>query len=625
MLALRGSVLVVLALGLACSGEPGCTGSKHVEGPPARPCSINGMLFRDTPDVDFQQCGSSSLPLDGEVVACVKAALADQRPFVVQISGGGFDPRGDGPALVGAHFEGGYGVRMYIARGDTQGERTELQFVVTNPGSETLSTTVTNLKPYRCRMETQMPQGDDWVHADEHARRMVDAQDCVEWFDETQWRRQPWDSRHEAASVLRCGAEAKQTPASTTLPSLEDDVRRYVDDPAYRRAVLERDLTDRAPLYARARLARYSKSGDKGWETLSVRRWETAPLSVDDARAMKDTDRVPSDVEFSALDYDDPATWPKTDAEWVALGERVFFEYPFSLSAPIGEALRRGAALEDYGLMAYDGDYVGVRVARHDARPAHLAVTCAVCHASIGADGRPSAVRANRNYDFARLRIDGRAEAHEGGIDVTRFEDLSRLGPGRSDVQHDDTFNPYAFPDMGGIKDVPFLHHTANWRHAGTVTMAIRVETVFTRGGERGWRPPRVLMWALAKYFRSLPPPPPVREPDELSAAGQGVFEREDCDMCHAPPLFTADAPVDLDEIGTDAAAGTSKARGTGTWRVPSLRGVGGNAPYLHHGAFGTLEAMFAPGRQTSEPGHEFGLDLDEDDRSALLAYLRTI
>ena len=74
---------------------------------------------------------------------------------------------------------------------------------------------------------------------------------------------------------------------------------------------------------------------------------------------------------------------------------------------------------------------------------------------------------------------------------------------------------------------------------------------------------------------------------------------------------------------GTDPAAGTSPGRGTGYWRIPSLRGVGGNAPYLHHGAFPTLEAMFTPGRE--EPGHTFGLDLDAAERADLIAFLRTI
>ena len=52
--------------------------------------------------------------------------------------------------------------------------------------------------------------------------------------------------------------------------------------------------------------------------------------------------------------------------------------------------------------------------------------------------------------------------------------------------------------------------------------------------------------------------------------------------------------------------------------------GQGGRtAPYLHHGAVPSLEVMFDPARE--EPGHEFGLDLSESDRQALLAFLESI
>ena len=119
------------------------------------------------------------------------------------------------------------------------------------------------------------------------------------------------------------------------------------------------------------------------------------------------------------------------------------------------------------------------------------------------------------------------------------------------------------------------------------------------------------------------PESPDGSECIDASERGRAVFEAEGCDVCHTPPLYTASEPVELERIGTDSAAGASPARGTGSWRVPSLRGVGGNAPYLHHGAFATLEAMFEPGRD--EPGHEFGLGLTSDERADLIAFLRTI
>ncbi|MCU0671835.1 MAG: c-type cytochrome [Myxococcota bacterium] len=78
-------------------------------------------------------------------------------------------------------------------------------------------------------------------------------------------------------------------------------------------------------------------------------------------------------------------------------------------------------------------------------------------------------------------------------------------------------------------------------------------------------------------------------------------------------------------------------------YRVADLRGVWSTAPYLHNGSVPTLEALLAPpdARPTTfdrhgftvdtmragngNEGHDFGTDLSEDDRSALVAYLRTL
>ena len=419
-------------------------------------------------------------------------------------------------------------------------------------------------------------------------------------------------------SPLACAAEPEPGP------DLGDDPVAYLSDAEYRRAILERDLDPTEPIYAQIRLRYYASGDADDWDGLPVVDWPTAPVTLAWAAELAAT-QVPPPVEFAPplSDGFELDALPSSPTEWVALGERVFFEYPMSTAPAIGLALRAGIDLREYGLLVTPGadgedTYVGLRLLDGGGEP-RLAVTCASCHASIGADGRPSGVRANRDYDFGRLRVDfgGAAEPH--GVDTTALEDLAALGPGRSDVQSDGVFNPYAFPDFGGIADMPYLHHTANWTQRGVATLAIRIETVFISGTDR---PPRVLTWALAEYLRSLPPPP-VAEPSPASQRGEAVFAAAGCPSCHTPPLYTSATRVPVDALGTDAAAGTSPVRGTGHWRVPSLRGVGGNAPYLHHGAFPTLEAMFDPDRD--EPGHGFGLELGEAERADLLAFLRTI
>jgi hypothetical protein len=127
--------------------------------------------------------------------------------------------------------------------------------------------------------------------------------------------------------------------------------------------------------------------------------------------------------------------------------------------------------------------------------------------------------------------------------------------------------------------------------------------------------------------------------PEESAAAnrfpaGKAAFETH-CSGCHAPPSLTG-RPVSLHTTGTDPALGLSPDRGTGTYRVPSLHGVGTRGPLLHDGVLPSLEAMFDPSRLNSTrvervhgsgptPGHVYGLDLDEADRAALVDYLRAL
>ncbi|MFO7562472.1 MAG: c-type cytochrome [Enhygromyxa sp.] len=430
-------------------------------------------------------------------------------------------------------------------------------------------------------------------------------------------------SRRLVALTLLALAACERGSRADAALDLADDPHAFVTNRAYRRAILERDLVSPEPIYAKIRLSRYATEDPRAWDTAPEVDWPTLPITPEAAAELAATGRMPS-LEFGPPlgEGIGPDSLPATREEWIALGERVFFEYPMSFAPSLGRALRAGADLRDYGVIVHDDAYVGVRFAKIDNRT-RVAVTCASCHASVDAEGWLSGVRANRRFDLGRLRLDHGGHAEHHGVDTTAREDLARLGPGRSDVQNDGEFNPYAFADFGGIADMPYLHHTANWHNRGVATLAIRVETVFVRDGRVRRRPPRALMWALAEYLRSLPPPPPSAGPSEASERGRAVFEAEGCDACHTPPLYTSSERPELGQIGTDTAAGASSARGTGIWRVPSLRGVGGNGPYLHHGAFSTLEAMFEPGRE--EPGHQFGLELDPDERADLLAFLRTI
>jgi hypothetical protein len=165
-------------------------------------------------------------------------------------------------------------------------------------------------------------------------------------------------------------------------------------------------------------------------------------------------------------------------------------------------------------------------------------------------------------------------------------------------------------------------------------------------------------LYALALYLYSLEPPPNPNPLDDLALAGQRVFEREGCGACHRPPLYTNNrlVPVDGyqvpeehrkrydvmdDSVGTDPTLALTTRRGTGYYKVPSLRGLWYRDRLEHSGSVGSLEEWFDPNRLRDDfvstgfrpsgvekravKGHEFGLALSAQDRRALIAFLRTL
>jgi hypothetical protein len=98
-------------------------------------------------------------------------------------------------------------------------------------------------------------------------------------------------------------------------------------------------------------------------------------------------------------------------------------------------------------------------------------------------------------------------------------------------------------------------------------------------------------LYALAKYLYALKPPPNPNMPSALSRHGKNVFERERCGVCHTPPFYTANKltpaigfqvppehrrQYDIMDVavGTDPALALRSRRGTGYYKIPSLKGV---------------------------------------------------
>jgi mono/diheme cytochrome c family protein len=406
-----------------------------------------------------------------------------------------------------------------------------------------------------------------------------------------------------------------------------DDPVRFLEQSEYRRSLLVRDLLTVDNDYAAERMAKYGLEGE-GWDVLPERDPPSRALRPADVARFIAGEVIAWGSESSAPLV--PAALPETQTQWADLGRRVFFEYPLRADQVYGALVSLEGALEQTGFLLVDDAWVGLRLFQDDDGIVRVGETCSQCHSSIGPDGELTGARSNRAMDVGatRLLVQGLTPgALPPELDSTSAADWDRLGPGRTDVLGDGLFNPFAFPDFGGLGDMPLLQHNANWRQQGTATLAVRCETLFITSNSQKTRPPRVLVWALSVYLRSLEPMPPLRDRGDVPQADRGeeVFTEAGCSGCHVPPLYTSESLISIQAIGTDPAAGESESRGTGYYRIPSLRGIARLAPYLHHGAFDTLQAMFQPGRDEEEPGHTYGLDLSEEDRSALIAFLETI
>jgi hypothetical protein len=165
-------------------------------------------------------------------------------------------------------------------------------------------------------------------------------------------------------------------------------------------------------------------------------------------------------------------------------------------------------------------------------------------------------------------------------------------------------------------------------------------------------------LYALALYLYSLQPPPNPNRLDSAAEAGRGVFEREGCAVCHTPPHYTNNKLLPVrgfeipeDHLGkydilqmtieTDPRLTLRTRRGTGYYKVPSLRGVWYRSAFEHNGSVATLEDWFDERRLRDDyvptnfvgygvktravKGHEFGLKLPDTEKKSLIAFLKTL
>jgi len=229
---------------------------------------------------------------------------------------------------------------------------------------------------------------------------------------------------------------------------------------------------------------------------------------------------------------------------------------------------------------------------------------------------------------------------------------------------------PTKIPDLIGVKDRKYIDHTGTHQHRGIGDLMryaalVSFAEAVDFAGQRMIVPetkrfktrlPDEALYALATYVYSLELPPNPNPFDARAEAGKELFARERCGRCHTPPLYTnnkltlaegftpsKDAAEDVlhVSVGTDPGLALRTRKGTGYYKVPSLKGVWYRGRYLHDGAVGSLEEMFDPARLNDDhvrggftppgvetaaiPGHEYGLDLTPEERAQLIAFLRTL
>jgi hypothetical protein len=430
--------------------------------------------------------------------------------------------------------------------------------------------------------------------------------------------------RHVAAGMFARLAALGVTGCGASAPSADDAAQvSYLRDAASRRAALEASLVNPMNGYSTLRLAHYATGDADDWDRLPAWNPRVAavdPGALDTATAPPTT--LPTDA--AALTLPDEATWePTSMTSLVALGEAAFFRYPAQLAPASGPVTR--AFVDRYGLWLDGARGVGGLVWADGAAGPALALTCATCHADVvgGAlvAGLPS------RFDLGRLLVDA-----GGATDATVAARLAAWGPGRVDVTTDDGSVPERIGDLRPDRWLTHLQYDATVRQVDVVSLAIRIETLIITSHGQLDRPPRIVALALAQYLWSLGPAMP---PAGSAATPGGALFAARCSGCHAGAAFTG-PPRPLAEIGTDSTLGLSPVRGTGFYRVPSLRGVAARPSLLHDGTLPGLDALFDPARlgpgyqggargPGAVVGHAFGLDLSDADRAALLDYLRRI
>lgn len=395
----------------------------------------------------------------------------------------------------------------------------------------------------------------------------------------------------------------------------------------------------------------------------------------------------------------------KTKEDWIHAGQAVFdapfLPSVASGRAPTAERWRRYNATALYPRQAKDGTYPWVRywvAKKGDVRG--FFTNCGSCHSRVLEDGSVIAgAQGNLNEGFQHATSLKEEPERLPRLLQSRIQEYSVpwLSPNPADIYRNLTLEqaiemensipagvrfrigtnhlyPPKMPDLIGVSERKYLDATGLVRHRSIgdlMRYAALVDGAEALTDFDGFRPFGDLpdpaarsridddaLYALALYIYSLKPPVNPNRPDALSRHGEQVFRQEGCPTCHPPPLYTNNKLTPAEgfvvpgehklthdilpiSVGTDARLAMQSRKGTGYYRVPSIKGVWYRGPFEHNGSVATLDDWFDAARLREDyiptafigygfkkravKGHVFGLSLSPEDKRALIAFLKTL
>jgi hypothetical protein len=391
----------------------------------------------------------------------------------------------------------------------------------------------------------------------------------------------------------------------------------------------------------------------------------------------------------------DPASLLTKD-DWIRAGELVF-EQPIVLNQPISRPRYQAQLRAVPPPTTADGIVPGWSYVIRKKGVVELGFgACSECHTRAmpdgsfvkGAQGNFPMTQGNawrqtdrgtgpdalaRVRDTKRLRGLAPWAPHQDAWDEITIEEIVRrllaMPRGVMDREGSSLKHPVRTPTLIGVADLQYLDATGLSKNRGIgdlmrysivnqgmISMARYGDYVpgtppqggLTRYGDEQ-------LYALSLYLYSLKPPPNPNSFDAEAKRGAGIFRRQGCSGCHPAPLYTSNklTPVTgfvvsgslrLTEsiadvvVGTEPGLALETRRGTGFYKVPSLRGVWMRSAFGHEGQAASLEEWLDPARLNTDyvpqgfhltpgpiRGHEYGVRLPVAERKALIAFLKTL